>query len=154
MNNTPELTGEKLYEEMVAAATAAGKSVEAFAEGLYDRRQVGWKLEQLRISRFPQRHTIERVRALCAGEPIPEIPDRKKGTYDPRLQRTKRADREALGLPASRREIMEAELARKANERRARIEHTRHLTSLAHQSRRPGQTLHARLCELQREFAA
>ncbi|HEY8593286.1 MAG TPA: hypothetical protein VIL42_10555 [Sphingomicrobium sp.] len=62
--------GQKLYDELVAAAAAAGMGLKRFAQPLWNQDS-GWKLEQLRIAKRPQAATIARVRALIAGDPLP-----------------------------------------------------------------------------------
>jgi hypothetical protein len=71
-------TGEDLYEELRAAAAAAGISLHKFAAPLFG--EPNWKLQQLRIAKAPKPLTIARVRALIAGEPVPQpVPSPKRG---------------------------------------------------------------------------
>ena len=155
MSRPQTVTGEQLYQEICTAAAKAGQGLAPFARPLFGSGcSASWKLEQLRIARYPQRHTIDRVRALVAGKPIPAGPVHRKGVYDSDLQRMTRIERERRGLPPSRRAIKESALAENAQERRAQLERARDLADLARETRRPGQTVHARLRELQQELEA
>jgi hypothetical protein len=64
------VTGEQLYDELCRAAGAAGKSLSALVAPLFNGSS--WKIEQIRIAQAPKPQTIARVRALIAGEPLPE----------------------------------------------------------------------------------
>jgi len=66
------MTGQDLYDDLQRAAHAAGTTLNKFAAPLFAEGQTAWKLEQLRIAHNPMPHTIARVRALIAGEPLPE----------------------------------------------------------------------------------
>jgi hypothetical protein len=66
------VTGEQLHDQVRAAAQASGQSIKAFVRPLFG--DSSWKLEQLRIAKTPTQSTIDRVRALIAGEPLPAAP--------------------------------------------------------------------------------
>ena len=150
MNNA-QTTGEQLYEELCTAAARSGKSLAAFVGPLF--KGASWKIEQMRIARAPTRQTIARVRALIAGEPLPPT---RAGRYDrdPRAFGLSRLEAEEMGPPRSLRSINEGRSLEAALERSAAIDRARQLTELAHETRRPGQTLHDRVRELKRELAA
>lgn len=135
------VSGEQLYAEICAAAARAGVGLQKFTRPLWGGADSSWKIEQLRMAKFPQRHTIERVRALVAGEPLPPAPSRKRGVYDHGLQRMSRVDRAEQGLPPSQRQIREDELAAIAVSRAEQVERRRRVAEIAHVQRRPGQTL-------------
>jgi hypothetical protein len=143
------VTGEQLHAELTAAAARARVSLREFVEPLFN--EPNWKLEQLRIAKCPTQSTIDRVRALVEGRPIP--PTARVGNYrraDPRHLQMTRAEAEAAGIPPSGRCI---DLAQ-ATAEKTRVELSRHLAELAHLSRRPGQTLADRVRELRLEAAA
>lgn len=105
---TPEtVTGEQLYAEIRAHAAASGRSLREYTRPLFGEADSKWKLEQLRIARNPTRSTIERVRALLAGEPLPDRPasprrglplrtDRRNPDGDHRMSGDEIARRRAL----------------------------------------------------------
>lgn len=71
------ITGEQLYNELRAAAAKSGKSLTKFVAPLYSDNT---KLEQLRMAKTPKQTTVDRVRALLAGQSLPEIrPSPRKG---------------------------------------------------------------------------
>lgn len=144
---TAEVTGELLYQELCSAAAKAGVSLSAFVRPLFPAGS--WKLEQLRIAQRPTKRTIERVRALIAGDlpaqqPQPSVPP---STYF----RYTRVELEALGVPPSGRSQNEGRLLDAARAARDRVELARKLTEQAHLSRRPGQTIADRVRELRGE---
>jgi hypothetical protein len=145
------VTGEQLHQELTAAAALAGIPLSRFVAPLFN--EPNWKLEQLRIAHKPTQLTVDRVRALIAGDPIPPT---RTGRYvrDARAFGLSRVDAEASGIPPSLRSINEREILNRATALKARVELSRHLAALAHQSRRPGQTLADRVRELRREVAA
>jgi hypothetical protein len=133
-----EVTGEQLHRELSEAARAAGMSLQRFARPLFS--EPNWKLEQLRIARKPKPSRIARVRALIAGEPLPE-PSGNQYCRDARAYASsRRGDRDALG--GLRDHSFEPRLtgdviaARQALTRRARAE------------RRPGETLQSAIQRL------
>jgi hypothetical protein len=139
-----EVTGEQLYNELCTAAANAGQSLASFVEPLFNG--ASWKIEQMRIAKAPRPRTIERVRALVAGRPLPAVRDR-------RAMGLTRIEAEAIGLPPSKRSIYEQYLLEERLKAKARLETIRYLSEEARLSRRPGQTLQERLLELQRENA-
>jgi hypothetical protein len=126
-------TGQDLYDELQRAARAAGTSLNKFAAPLFAEGQVPWKLEQLRIAKCPMPHTLARVRALIAGEPLPEArPSPIKGkTIRARYERPSGASESRLSSEA--------------------IAFRRNLTDLARTHRLPGETLHAAIRRLQHQ---
>lgn len=143
------VTGEQLYDELVRAAGRAGRSISAFAAPIFSDT---WKLEQLRIARTPKATTIERVRALIEGRPIPD----KGSLYvrDPRAFGMSRAEAEAAGIPPSQRSLHENQSLAAVLERKRRAEQLLELAEVARETRRPGQCLADRVRELRREMAA
>lgn len=122
------VTGEQLYAEIRAAATASGRSLREYTRPLFGESDSKWKLEQLRIARNPTRSTIERVRALLAGEPLPERPaSPRKGLPLSTDRRNPDGDHRLSGDEIARR---------------------RALTDVAHAERRPGETLHQAMMRL------
>jgi hypothetical protein len=120
------VTGEQLHDQVRAAAQASGQSIKAFVRPLFG--DSSWKLEQLRIAKTPTQSTIDRVRALIAGEPLPAAP------VSPRK-----------GLPLGKvRKVSDGEHRLTGDE----IARRRSLTYLAHHTRRPGETLHAAIRRL------
>lgn len=146
-------TGEQLYEELCAAAAAAGARVDVFAAPLFGSGYVTWKLEQLRIARRPLRRTVDRVRSLIAGVTIAPVSCRR-GEYAREYQQLTRAQADALGLPPSGRAIRDAKHIELQQRMRHRTELLRELTEQAHQDRRPGQTVADRVHELRVELGA
>lgn len=143
------ITGEQLHCELTDAAQAAGVPLRRFVAPIFD--EPNWKLEQLRIAKKPTQSTIERVRALISGAPIPPT---RTGRYfrDPRAFGLSRADAEAAGIPPSSRSINERHGLARVIAEKARVERLRQWTELAHVSRRPGQTLADRVRELRTEM--
>src|SRR5438270_7100144 len=92
---TVSVTGEQLHEELRVAAAAARVSIQKFARPLFS--EPNWKLEQLRIAKHPTQLTIERVRALVAGLPIP--PPRGRYIRDDRAIGLSRIEAEEAGIP-------------------------------------------------------
>jgi hypothetical protein len=144
------VTGEMLHEELRVAAAAAGVSLHKFARPLFS--EPNWKLEQLRIAKHPTQLTIDRVRALVGGLPIP--PSRGQYIRDPRAIGLSRAEAEDAGIPPSARSVNEHALLSQQAAAKARVELNRQLAELAHQTRRPGQCLADRVRELRRECLA
>lgn len=93
-------TGAELVAEIEKAAHAAGVSPTEFARPLSG--MTNNFLAQLRIAKRPLASTIARVRALVAGEPVPA----GRGGL-PGVVTCRRAEREALGLGPSKRELRE-----------------------------------------------
>jgi hypothetical protein len=147
------VTGEHLYAEIVEAAQRSGQPLKTFVRPLLG--ESSWKLEQIRIAKAPTQSTIDRVRALIEGKPLP--PTARVGNYrrgDFRHLAMTRVAAEAAGIPPSGRSKAErSDLARVTAEK-ARVELSRHLSDLARESRRPGQTLADRVRELRLEVAA
>lgn len=114
-------TGEQLCDELRVAAHASGVSLARFCAPLF--KGESWKIEQLRIARKPLRRTVERVRALIAGEPVPEAPP------SPLRGRPQGHGRHRITDGDTR--MTGDEIARR-----------RALTDVAHAQRRPGETLH------------
>lgn len=141
------VTGEQLFEELRAAAAAARVSLYKFSLPLFSEPK--WKLEQLRIAKHPTQLTIERVRALVAGLPIP--PSRGQYIRDPRAIGLSRAEAEEADISPSARSINERALLDQQAASKARVELNRQLTELAHETRRPGQCVADRVRELRRE---
>lgn len=151
-SRSPDLpTGEELYAELCSAAAKAGKSLAGFVAPLFNGNS--WKIEQLRIARAPTTITIARVRALCAGAPLPPT---RTGRYDrdPRAFGLSRAEAEASGIPPSGRSINERRSLEDQLSRKDAIERSRRLAEIAHLTRRPGQPLADRVRELRAEAAA
>lgn len=136
------VTGEQLYQEICTAAARAGKSLAAFARPLFPDT---WKIEQLRIARYPTATTIARVRALIAGEPLPP-PEKRLGLT--------RLDAEEAGMAPSRRSIREAASLSTALDRQTRLERARDLAEAARATRKPGQCVADRLREIRAEQVA
>lgn len=146
------MTGEDLYQDLVLAAGKAGKSLTRFVAPIFSD---SWKIEQLRFARRPLPLTIERVRALIDGRPIP---GRVYATNTDRLlpghKSKTREQAEGMGLPPSRRSYTERRALQIAQERRQHVDRLRDLSELARETRKPGQALGERLRELQWEMAA
>lgn len=109
------VTGEQLYEELCAAAARARTPLMRFVAPIYKDSS---HLQQLRIANTPKASTIDRIRALIAGQQLPE--------------RTSLYPRKG------------SVVARESVENRIggdEIEHRRRLTERAHLERRPGETL-------------
>jgi hypothetical protein len=145
------MTGEDLHRQLIEAATTAGVPLRQFVAPLFI--EPNWHLEQLRIAKAPKQTTIDRVRALIAGEPLPPT---RSGRYhrDARAFGLSRADAEAAGIPPSGRSLSEGNTLARLTAEKARVELSRHLSDLARESRRPGQTLADRVRELRLEVAA
>jgi hypothetical protein len=126
------VTGEQLHRELCEAASAAGVSVQKFARPLFS--EPNWKLEQMRIAKHPTQLTIERVRALVAGRPIP--PSRGQYVRDPRAIGLSRIEAEEAGIPPSARSVNERELLSQQAAFKARVELNRQLTEIAHRELR------------------
>jgi hypothetical protein len=129
------VTGQQLYDELAAAANAAGVSLRHFVAPLFN--EPSWKLEQLRIAKVPMPATIARVRALIAGEPLP--PTRTSPVKGKTISR--RHERITGGETRLSGEV---------------IAYRRNLTDMAHAERLPGETLAAavrRISHQQRTIA-
>ena len=84
------VTGGQLHQDLTEAAAAAGVPLHR----LFD--EPNSKLEQLRIAKRPTQSTIDRVRALIAGKPVP--PPARAGNYirDPRCEKDRIEDLRTL----------------------------------------------------------
>lgn len=147
-----QITGEDLYQELQAAALRAGMSLTGFAAPIFTD---SWKIEQLRIAQRPKPVTIERVRALIEGRPIPGK-TRPSGADRllPGHKSMTRLQAEAMGLPRSGRSVAEEHALAIAKRRKLHEETMRELSHVARETRRPGQPLGDRLRELRRELVA
>lgn len=148
---TGVVTGEQLHRELCAAARARGVSPQQFARPLFN--EPNWKLEQMRIAKRPTQLTIDRVRALIAGAPLPPT---RAGQYvrDARAFGLSRFAAEEAGIPPSLRSSREAAGLALTLERKAAVERARDLAEIARETRRPGQCLADRLRELRAEAVA
>jgi hypothetical protein len=124
------ITGEKLYQELFEAASRSGEGILDFSYALFSG-DPKWKLEQLRMAKQPKAVTIVRVRALIAGEPLPET---AQGETVPQ-QFARRSEREALGLPPSGREQRENIALSAVARDRAKVEHLRDINDTRHAQR-------------------
>ena len=145
----PGPTGEQLYNELCGAAAKAGRSLGSFAAPLFNG--ASWKIEQMRIAVKPTGLTVRRVRALIAGEPLPE---KVKGQVDRRLQMMTRAEAEAAGIPPSGRSKYEQHLLEQQRASRDRLNWQMAISEEAKLTRRPGQTIADRVRELRQEHLA
>lgn len=66
-------TGRELADAIHAAARAAGMTPNAFIKPLRSSDPTKW-LRQLAEAKTPKPHTVDRVHALLAGEPVPPPP--------------------------------------------------------------------------------
>lgn len=82
-----EPTGVELAEELRAAAASAGVSIYAFVTPLATSNASSF-LANLSTAQHPKPLTIARVRALCAGEPLPEA---RPSTFEKRFGLTRHA---------------------------------------------------------------
>lgn len=114
-------TGEDLADELTAAARARGVTMNAFVAPLVTSTPTNF-IQALRRSRTPLQSTIDRVRACCAGLPVPP----------PRVSPFKGH------RGAKRHEVNDGEKRMSSDE----IERRRRLTDRAHAERLPGETLH------------
>jgi hypothetical protein len=145
-------SGEQLYNELCQAAAARGVSLASFCAPLFNG--ASWKIEQLRIAKAPKLATVARVRALIAGEPLPLATWSGRPPADPRHLTMTRAAAEAAGIPPSGRSQYERHLLDQQTAARARTDWQMALSEEARLSRKPGQTVADRFCELRREHGA
>lgn len=138
------MTGLDLYDELARAARAAGVGVSRFIRPLSSNPDT-W-LSQLKVAQNPTSRTIERVRALIEGRPIPP---NQRAAAD--VVYCRPSVREQLGLPASGRMLREEASLSLTLQTKEAVELNRRLTELAHASRRPGQTVADRVRELRQE---
>ena len=117
-------TGEQLYQELVAEARRRQKAVSVLARKIWhvDPRR---RLEQMRCAAEPKPLTVDRIRAVIAGQPVEPATIR-----DP----SRRFARRRNGAGTSSR------LANQANARAA-VEERLRLSRLAEARRLPGETL-------------
>jgi hypothetical protein len=138
------LTGLELHDLLERSARAAGVSLRKFVAPMANHPDTF--LDQLKIATNPKPRTIERISALLEGRPIPPGQGVPVGVVH-----CTRAEREARGLPASGRMIRDEKSLSAVQKQKAWVEHTRDLTELAHQTRRPGQAVADRVRELRLE---
>jgi hypothetical protein len=143
------MTGEELYQEIEAAALKARVSITRFAAPVFP---CAYKVEQLRLAKNVRQSTIERVRALTAGDPVP--PPSGKYIRDPRAIGLSRAEAEALGVEPSLRSINERAALERQSQARIQLDLDRQIADLARETRRPGQTVADRARELRKEVTS
>jgi hypothetical protein len=123
-------TGNDLVDAVEAAARRAGVPLHTFIQPLCN--DVG-KLQQMRVAIRPYARTIERVRALIAGEAVPPAMRERPPTVPQQFVR--RSEREAAGLPPSERELRETDTLRAVQMQRAKIDHLRDVNDTRHAQR-------------------
>lgn len=128
-------SGQDLADALRAAAKARGESVTDMLLPITRWPQT-W-LSQLEKARRPKTKTIERVRAILAGE---MLPPRAERTACPQ-QLVRRVDREAAGLKPSGRELAEMDALRRQREAREAEAGAHDAAERAKTSRLPGETL-------------
>jgi hypothetical protein len=138
------MTGAELHSLLELSARNAGVGLRKFVAPLANHPETF--LDQLKIAANPKPRTIERITALLEGRPIPPGQGVPVGVVT-----CTRAEREARGLPPSGRMIRDEKSLSAVEKQKAWVEHTRHLTELAHQTRRPGQAIADRVRELRLE---
>jgi hypothetical protein len=138
------MTGLELHSLLELSARKAGVSLGKFVAPLANHPDKF--LHQLKIAAKPKPRTIERITALLDGRPIQPGQGMPAGVVT-----CTRAEREARGLPPSQRMIRDDKSLAHVQAQKAWVEHTRHLTELAHQTRRPGQPIADRVRELRLE---
>lgn len=144
------MTGVELVRQLRSAASSEGVSLNRFVRPLTtDPTKF---IQQMEDARKPTPITIERVRALIEGRPIP--PHRNGFTRQPQQQGLTRIEAEALGFPPSGRSVAERHNLASTLERKRQVERLRDLSQLARETRRPGQPVADRLHELRRDMAA
>lgn len=121
--------GAELADALVMAAHHAGQGLQRFLEPIAPRNTSTW-LQQLRQARRPKAYTIARVRAFLAGQPLPE----GRKPIDGVLTIT-RAEREAMGLPPSGREIRDNKTLELRAQERSKIAHLRDVADTRHAER-------------------
>lgn len=124
------MTGADLVEELWQAARRQGVTLGQFVAPL---TCVPTKyVKQLRLAKSPTPATIERIRALIAGEPVPPPPPNNFQRFN--------AYQAAAGTPAGYRKAS-AQRVDELAAARGKIEHRRALAEAAAALRRPGETL-------------
>lgn len=148
---TDQVTGEQLYNEVCEAAAKSGRRLASFVAPLFNGNS--WKIEQMRIAHAPTQITIDRVRALIAGEPLP--PTRADAyVRDERAMGLSRAEAEARGIPPSQRSILEGGTLERQAAAKERTAWLLEVSERAKTTRRPGQTIADRARELRQEIHA
>jgi hypothetical protein len=138
------MTGPELHSLLELSARNAGVPLMRFVRPLANYPDTF--LSQLKQAQKPKSLTIERITALLEGRPIPPGQGMPAGVVT-----CTRAEREARGLPPSQRMVRDEKSLSAVEKQKAWVEHTRHLTELAHQTRRPGQAVADRVRELRLE---
>jgi hypothetical protein len=138
------MTGLELHDLLARSACAAGVRLYKFVAPLANHPETF--LSQLKQAQKPKPLTIERISALIEGRPIPAGQPVPAG-----VATCTRAEREERGLPPSGRMERETSSLAHIRAQKAWVAHTRSLTELAHQTRRPGQTIADRVRELRLE---
>jgi hypothetical protein len=138
------MTGLELHDLLERSARAAGVKLTRYVAPLSNHPDTF--LSQLKQAKKPKARTIARITALLQGKPIPPGQPVPEGVVT-----CTRAEREALGLPPSQRMIRDEKSLSATERQKAWVEHTRYLTELAHQNRRPGQSIADRVRELRLE---
>jgi hypothetical protein len=138
------MTGAELHSLLELSARSAGVSLRKFVAPLSNYPETF--LSQLKQAQDPKPRTIERITALLEGRPIPPGQAVPAGVVT-----CTRAEREARGLPPSQRMIRDDKSLAHVRAQKEWVEHTRQLTEIAHQTRRPGQSVADRVRELRLE---
>jgi hypothetical protein len=128
-------TGAELAAEIEAAVAASGRTIGEFMLPI-SAYGATW-VKQLALARRPKAETAERVRKLIAGELTAAAPRRAPHPN----QCVRRADREALGLEPSRREIVEQRSLAALERKRGEEDEQRVAAERAAALRKPGETL-------------